>query len=162
MLALAALEGWHMEALDVKSAYLYGKLDEEIYMEQSKGFKVPGKEFKVLRLLHALYGLKQAGLAWWNALNKSMSELGFKRLKSEPRIFLYKKQGTTMVVAIIYVDDAFFCGPNKALVDEVKMLFMHKWKCRDLGPATEFLHMRIRQSGSKILIDQCTYLDKLD
>ena len=42
---------------------------------------------------------------------------------------------------IIYVDDALFCGPNKALVDEVKTLFMRKW---DLGPATEFLHMRIR------------------
>ena len=48
MLALAALKGWHMEALDVKSTYLYGKLDEEIYMEQPEGFKVPGKEFKVL------------------------------------------------------------------------------------------------------------------
>ena len=144
MLALAALEGWHMEALNVKSAHLYGKLDKEIYMEQPEGFKVPGKEFKVLQLLCALYGLKQARLAWWNALNKSMSELGFERLKSEPGIFLYKKQGTTMVVAIIYVDDALFCGPNKVLVDEVKALFMHKWECRDLGPATEFLHIRIR------------------
>ena len=90
-----------------------------------------------------------------------MSELGFKHLKSEPGIFLYKKKGTTMVVVIIHIDDALFCGPNKALVDEVKLLFMHKWKCRDLGPATKFLHMRIRRSGSKILIDQCTYLDKL-
>ena len=66
-----------------------------------------------------------------------------------------------MVVAIIYVDNALFCGPNKVLVDEVKTLFMHKWECRDLGSATEFLHMRIRQLGSKILIDQCAYLDKL-
>ena len=48
MLALATLKGWHMKALDVKSTYLYGKLDKEIYMEQPKGFKVPGKEFKVL------------------------------------------------------------------------------------------------------------------
>ena len=90
-----------------------------------------------------------------------MSELSFKHLKSKPGIFLYKKKGTTMVVAIIYVDDTLFCGPNKVLVDEVKVLFMHKWECRDLGPANEFLHMRIRQSGSKILIDQCTYLNKI-
>ena len=93
MLALATLEEWHMEALDVKSAYLYGKLNEEIYMEQPKGFKVPGKEFKVLQLLCILYSLKQAGLAWWNKLNESMPELGFERLKSEPGIFLYKKKG---------------------------------------------------------------------
>ena len=141
--------------------YLYGKLDEEIYMEQPKGFKVPGKEFKVIQLLRTLYSLKQARLAWWNALNESMSELGFERLKSEPGIFLYKKRGTTMVVTIIYVDDTLFCGPNKVLVDEVKTLFMCKWECRDLDPATEFLHMRIRRLGSKILIDQCAYLDKL-
>ena len=91
VLALAALEGWHMEALDVKSAYLYSKLDKEIYMEQPEDFKVPGKEFKVLRLLCTLYGHKQAGLAWWNALNESMSELSFEHLKSKPGIFLYKK-----------------------------------------------------------------------
>ena len=161
MLALAALEGWHMEALDIKSVYLYGKLDKEIYMKQPRGFKVPDKEFKVLQLLCALNSLKQARFSWWNALNKFMLELGFEHLKSKPRIFLYKKKGTTMVVAIIYVDDAIFCGPNKALVDEVKTLFMCKWECRDLGPATKFLHMRIRQSGSKILIDQCAYLDRL-
>ena len=64
MLALATLENWHIESLDVRSAYLYGKLTEEIYMKQPKGFRVPGQEHKVLRLLHALYGLKQAGLAW--------------------------------------------------------------------------------------------------
>ena len=91
ILALAALKGWHMEAINVKSTYLYGKPAKEIYMEQPEGFKVPGKEFKVLRLLCALYSLKQARLAWWNALNESMSELGFEHLKYKPRIFLYKK-----------------------------------------------------------------------
>ncbi|THH27330.1 hypothetical protein EUX98_g6847 [Antrodiella citrinella] len=65
VLALATLEDWHVSGVDVKSAYLYGKLDEEIYMEQPEGFKVKGQERKVLRLLRALYGLKQAGLAWW-------------------------------------------------------------------------------------------------
>ena len=90
-----------------------------------------------------------------------MSELSFQCLKSEPGIFLYKRKSTAMVVAIIYIDDALFYGPNKKVVDEVKMLFMHKWECRNLGPATEFLHMRTRWSGSKILIDQYAYLDKL-
>ena len=64
MLALAALENWYITGLDVRSAYLYGKLDEEIYMEQPEGFAAPGQEHKVLRLWCALYGLKQAGLAW--------------------------------------------------------------------------------------------------
>jgi hypothetical protein len=67
ILALAALEDWVAYGLDVRNAYLYGELDEELYMEQPEGFTAPGtsKESHVLRLLRALYGLKQAGLAWW-------------------------------------------------------------------------------------------------
>jgi len=64
MLALAALKGWHISGLDVKTAFLYGELDEELYMEQPEGFKVKGQKGKVLRLLCAIYGLKQAALAW--------------------------------------------------------------------------------------------------
>ena len=58
MLALAALENWYITGLDIWSAYLYGKLDEEIYMEQPEGFAAPRQEHKVLCLWHALYGLK--------------------------------------------------------------------------------------------------------
>ena len=64
MLALAALHNWYMTGADVCTAYLYGKLDEEIYMRQSEGFIARGQESKVIRLKRALYGLKQAGLAW--------------------------------------------------------------------------------------------------
>ena len=58
LFALAALENWHKTTLDIKTAFLYGQLDKEIYMEQPEGFKVKGQEFKVLRLHHAIYGLK--------------------------------------------------------------------------------------------------------
>jgi hypothetical protein len=75
--ALAALKKWHMSALNVRNAYLYGKLNEEIYIEQPEGYKAPGKEHKVLRLHKALYGLKQAGLIWWRTLDRSMKDLGF-------------------------------------------------------------------------------------
>ena len=78
MLALATLENWHISGLDVRSAYLYGKLDKEIYMEFPEGFHPPHLRGKVLRLLCALYGLKQAGLAWWKVLNEFMEELSFK------------------------------------------------------------------------------------
>ena len=161
MLALASIETWHIEELDVQSAYLYGKLDGEIYMKQPKGFAGKGQERKVLHLKHALYGLKQAGLAWWETLNKSMKDLRFERLKSNASIFLYKRKGTTTVVAIVYVDDALFCGPDIKIVKEIKAAFMKCWECRDLGPAKEFLHMNIRREGSNIMIDQCAYLEKI-
>jgi Reverse transcriptase (RNA-dependent DNA polymerase) len=64
ILALSALEDYYCVGVDVHNAYLYGKLDEEIYMRQPEGFKVRGQENKVIRLQCALYGLKQAGLAW--------------------------------------------------------------------------------------------------
>ncbi len=63
LLALAALEDWELEALDIKTAFLYGELDQEIYMEQPEGF-IKDRS-KVWKLLHALYGLKQASLEWW-------------------------------------------------------------------------------------------------
>ena len=77
MLALTALEDWYITGLDIHSAYLYGKLDEEIYMEQLEGFAAPRSECKVLHLWCALYGLKQASLVWWRTLDKSLQELGF-------------------------------------------------------------------------------------
>ena len=64
MLALSSLEDWYIEALEVKTTFLYGKLDEEIYIHQPEGFKVKGQENKVLCLHRALYGLKQAALSW--------------------------------------------------------------------------------------------------
>jgi hypothetical protein len=88
-----------------------------------------------------------------------MIELGFEHLKSDAGIFLYKKKGTNVVIAIIYVDDTLFCGPNKAIVDEIKATFMKKWECRDLGVHKEFLHMCIQRKGSKIYLDQCAYLE---
>jgi hypothetical protein len=159
ILALAALENWVAYGLDVRNAYLYGELDEEIYMEQPEGFTAPGttKEHYVLCLLRALYGLKQAGLAWWRALKQSMEEMGFISLTSDAGIFVYKRDGF-FVVAIVYVDDAIFCGPNKALVIAMKETFMRRWETRDLGEVTEFLRMCITREGHSIHLDQSTYL----
>jgi hypothetical protein len=142
MFALTALQGWHISGLDVRSTYLYGKLDEELYMEFPEGFMPTHMKGKVLRLLCAIYGLKQAGLAWWRALDKSMQELGFERLKSDAGLFVYKR-GKDVVLTIIYVDNTLFCRPSKSLVEKIKAAFMKKWECRDLREPREFLRMNI-------------------
>jgi hypothetical protein len=160
MFAVAALEAWYITGVDVKSAFLYGKLDEEIYMRQPEGFIARGQERKVLRLQRAIYGLKQAGLAWWKQLKVSMKALGFKSLSSDAGIF-FCYVGKNIVIAIVYVDDCMFVGNNKRLVDEKKKLFMDKWECRDLGEVTEYLRMNISRSGNDIHIDQCAYLKKV-
>lgn len=151
-----------MTGLDVKSAYLYGELDVEIFMEQPEGFAAKGQEHKVLRLLKALYGLKQGGLAWWKALSKSMNVLGFKRLASDAGIFVCTdKNSGKLVIVVVYVDDAIFCGPDKAAVNKNKEAFMKKWECRDLGDVKEFLRMRIIQKDGNISLDQRDYLLKI-
>lgn len=157
MFALAALEGWYMTGVDVRTAYLYGKLDEEIYMRQPQGFVVRGQESKVIKLQRALYGLKQAGLAWWKELSRSMTDLGFKRLFSDAGIFCCHERGK-LIIAIVYVDDAMFFGKDKELVNKKKKLFMDKWECRDLGEVKEFLRMRVTRDGKDIRLDQTAYL----
>ena len=158
MIALTALKNWHITGLDVKTAFLYGELEEELYMEQPEGFKIKGQEHKVLRLWRAIYGLKQAALAWWKALDKSMADLGFKRLLSDSGIFVNKDK---TIFVIVYVDDVLFLGADKKALLKIKERFMKTWECRDLGDATEFLRMRIRRKVGKIYLDQTTYLEKV-
>ncbi|EIW73739.1 reverse transcriptase, partial [Coniophora puteana RWD-64-598 SS2] len=110
ILALAALKGWYVSGLDVRNAYLYGDLDEEIYMEVPKGFHKSNNLRKVWRLHKALYGLKQAGRQWWQALRKSLKELGFEQIQSDAGVYKFKHRTTNMVIAVIYVDDALFLG----------------------------------------------------
>ncbi|TFY60406.1 hypothetical protein EVJ58_g5173 [Rhodofomes roseus] len=159
ILTLAALKGMHISGLDVHNAYLYGKLNEEIYMEQPEHFKAKGQEHRVLRLLCALYGLKQAGLAWWRTLNESLKELGFTRLVSDAGIFIYKTKDGHFVLVIVYVDDALFCGKDKSLVAKLKNCFMKNWECHNLGNVKEFLCMRITRKGDNIHLDQTAYLE---
>ena len=127
IISMAALEDWVAYGLDVCNAYLYGKLDKEIYMEQPEGFSVPGKTNHILHLRRALYRLKQAGLAWWQALKQSMEELGFTFLASDAGVFYYRGEGS-FIVTIIYVDNAIFCGPSKPLILKLKEAFMERWE----------------------------------
>jgi len=124
LLAVAALENWHIEGLNVKSAFLYEQLDEEIYMEQPKGFKIHGQEWKVLCLHQATYGLKQAALAWWKELLTSMRKIGFERSQSNAGIFIHKAKNRDIIVAMIYVNDSSFMENNATLVKEKKKAFM--------------------------------------
>jgi hypothetical protein len=107
-----------------------------------------------------IYGLKQARLVWWQTLAKSMvKEFGFMPINSDTSVYIYK--GKDYVIAVVYIDDALFIGPNKSLVNKMKDKFMNQWECRDLGKPNEFLGICITRKGQSISIDQCTYLDKL-
>ena len=108
MLTLAALHNWYMTGVDVCTAYLYGKLDEEMYMHQPEGFIARGKESKVICL--------------------KRKDLGFAHLHLDVGIFMCR-EGTRLIVAVVYVDDTMFFSKNKKLVKKKKALFMAKWEC---------------------------------
>jgi hypothetical protein len=87
LLALATNESWPVHHMDVKSTFLNGELEEEVYVAHAPSFIVPSKEGKVLHLRKALYGLRQAPHAWNAKLDATMTSLGFQRSKSEHAMY---------------------------------------------------------------------------
>jgi hypothetical protein len=88
--------------------------------------------------------------------------IGFMHTSSDAGIFIYKCPTTgTLVIALVYVDDSLFMGTNKKLVDEKKASCLKQWECHGTDTIMEFLGMHIKQSASKVSIDQCTYLMKV-
>jgi hypothetical protein len=80
LLAFAANNGWKVHHLNVKSAFLHGELEEEVYVAQPEGYALKGKEQHVLKLSKALYGLRQAPRAWNVKLDKSLKKAGFQKV----------------------------------------------------------------------------------
>lgn len=83
VISLAALNSWPIFQLDVKSAFLHGELNEEVYVDQPPGYVKTGEENKVMRLKKALYGLKQAPRAWYNRINAYFLKQGFQKCPYE-------------------------------------------------------------------------------
>lgn len=109
LLAVSAQRGWPVHHMDVKSAFLNGELNEEVYVQQPPGFVAAGHEGKVLKLIKALYGLRQAPRAWNVKLDNSLRKLGFTRCTSEHGMYTRGKEASRVVVGV-YVDDLIITG----------------------------------------------------
>lgn len=107
IIALAAHNRWKIHQMDVKSAFLNGILDEEVYVEQPLGYVVKGQEEKVLRLKKALYGLKQAPRAWNSKIDKYFQEKKYMNCPCEHALYI-KMQGENILIICLYVDDLVF------------------------------------------------------
>jgi hypothetical protein len=112
LLAVAAQKNWKVYQLDVKSVFLNGYLQEEIYIEQPRGFEVRGQEEKVYLLKKALYGLKQAPRAWYNIIDDHLHKLGFVKSLSEATLYV-KGADANLIIVSVYVDDLLVTGSNK-------------------------------------------------
>ena len=161
VLALAAQLKTKVYQLDVKSAFLNGELEEEVYVEQPQGYVEKGREDKVYRLRKALYGLKQAPRAWNNKIDHYFQQNGFTRSLSEPSLYL-KKEGThDSLILCLYVDDLIYTSTNPRMAEVFKKNMMKEYEMTDLGTMRYFLGIQVQQSDEGIFISQGKYAENL-
>lgn len=158
LFSLAAEYDWFIDQWDVNTAFLYGKLKEDIYMLQPKGAVVKGKETMVCKLQRSLYGLKQASNAWFNELDKTMLDLGFIQSKIEPCLYHKNARDNKIIIVVVYVDDIFVFGNSEEEKLNLKVGLLDKFKLKDLGPARHVLGMRLRRENGVIFLDQEQYI----
>lgn len=113
LIAMAAEEGMHIHQANIDKAYLYGKLDDLLYMQVPQGVQLPGK---VLRLNRSIYGLKQSGQIWNKTINASLLKLGYSPTKPDHCIYKKQHNGGMHYIAL-YVDNLLMIGPN---LDEIE------------------------------------------
>lgn len=127
LLSLAAKRGWEVHHLNVKTAFLNGDIQEEVYVCQPDGFVIKGKEHLVYRLIKALYGLRQAPRAWYSKLSKSLKSLEFQRCPYEHAVYT-KKIGDENLIIGVYVDDLLVTGTSVSVIKEFKRQMSEKFE----------------------------------
>eukprot|EP00742_Colponemidia_sp_Colp-10_P019010 GILJ01022017.1.p1 GENE.GILJ01022017.1~~GILJ01022017.1.p1 ORF type:complete len:919 (-),score=103.72 GILJ01022017.1:30-2786(-) len=121
----------YLHQMDVSSAFLYGNLEETIYMTQPKGFEVKGKEDYVCLLRKSLYGLKQAPRQWNHVIDSYMKQIGFARLESDHCIYQRRNQSNFAIV-VIWVDDLIIAASTMDDMNNIKAALKQRFKVRDL------------------------------
>lgn len=159
IMALAVRYQLQIHQMDVKTAFLNGKIDAEIYMEQPEGYdtEFPRKKF-VCKLKKALYGLKQAGRLWNQTLHKYLIEQDYQQLNSEPCVYIRRKEDTITIIAI-YVDDIKIATNNTEALESAKNMLKTRFKMTDLGPVHHILGLRVLRKEDSISIDQAHYIE---
>ena len=154
--AIAAALDLELEQMDVKTAFLYGGVKEEIYVTQPQGFD--DKSGRVFRLRKALYGLKQSPRIWYQTLSDFLEILGFKPLNADVGVFI---RGTTYIA--VYVDDLLIAGPDKEEIRQIKAALSEKFEMTDLGPCQYYLGMSVRRDrrNKAIFLSQRAYVEKV-
>jgi hypothetical protein len=155
LLALCAHYGWKPRQFDVKSAFLYGELDEPVYMDPLPGYE---QDDMVWKLKKCLYGLKQSAREWYALLSRSLLRKGFQISNFDPCVFLHRHE---KIFISVYVDDIdAYAAPSthlELLISELKRDF----EITDLGTASSLLGLHITYSDEGITLSQRAYFEKV-
>ncbi len=150
LMAVVAAQDLELHHLDIKTAFLYGELEENVYIQQPKGYEEGGSKL-ACHLHKAIYGLKQAPRVWHERLHRELELYGFKASTADPSLYVYhgKKSKTYL---LIYVDDILIASKTLDAVNNVKSSLMSTFEARDLGEAQHYLGIKItRDRGSSTL-----------
>jgi hypothetical protein len=109
ILALSVQMGWRIHHMDVKTMFLNGIIEEEVYVEQPKGFETFDRESHVCRLKRALYGLKQAPRAWYTRIDSYFIGLGFTKIEADANLYQIVVDGKLLII-VLYVDNLILTG----------------------------------------------------
>jgi hypothetical protein len=136
--------------MDMKTTFLNGEIEEEVYIEQPDGFMIHEKESHVCRLKKALYGLKQAPHAWYEKIDGYLMSLGFNKSVADPNLY-YKIVGDECLILVLYIDDLFLTG-SKSLIVKCKRALASEFEMKELGMMHYFLGLEVWQRTDDILL----------
>jgi hypothetical protein len=147
---------WKLHQMDVKTSFLNGVIEEEVYIEQPQGFEVEYRKTHVCRLKKSLYRLKQAPRAWYGRIDSFLMSLGFTKSKVDSNIY-FKVMNDEPVILLLYVDDLFLTREEKLITDCKKKL-VEKFEMKYLGQMHYLLGLEVWQSLEKIFLNQGKYV----
>ncbi|GJX63157.1 putative ribonuclease H-like domain-containing protein [Tanacetum coccineum] len=127
--------------MDVKNAFLYGKIEEEVYVCQPPKFEDPDIPDRVYKVKKALYRLHQALKAWYETLSTYLLDNEFQRGKINKTLFIKRHKGDILLVQV-YVDDIIFSSTKKKLCNAFEKLMHEKFQMSSMGELTFFLGLQ--------------------
>ncbi|KAJ9539375.1 hypothetical protein OSB04_032108 [Centaurea solstitialis] len=162
LMAISAYFNYEIWQMDVKTAFLNGKLTEDVYMQQPEALVDPKNPDKVCKLLKSIYGLKQASRSWNLHFDVRIKEFGFAKSEFEPCVYT-KFSGSVVTFLVLYVDDILLIGNDVPTLQSVNSWLSKSFQMKYLGEAAYILGIKIYRNRSRRLIglSQSTYIDKI-
>ncbi|GJW96329.1 putative ribonuclease H-like domain-containing protein [Tanacetum coccineum] len=159
-LAYASFKDFVVYQTDVKSDFLYEKIEEEVYLCQPPGFEDPDFPGRVYKVEKALYGLHQAPRAWYETLSTYLLDNEFQRGKIDKTLFIKRHKGNILLVQV-YMDDIIFGSTKKELCNAFEKLMHEKFQMSSMGELTFFLGLQVQQKKDGIFISQDKYVGEI-
>ncbi|GJT34832.1 putative ribonuclease H-like domain-containing protein [Tanacetum coccineum] len=159
-LAYASFMNFLVYHMDVKSAFFYGTIEEEVYVSQPPGFVDPEFPKKVYKVEKALYWLQQAPRAWYATLSTYLLDNGFYRGQIDKSLFIKRVKGDILLVQV-YVDDIIFGSTKKSLCTDFEKIMHKRFQMSSMGELTFFLGLQVKQKKDGIFISQDKYVGEI-